>query len=148
MLSFSLLFSVACSNSDSNKKDDIPTYVYTETDDGTIKNASFMLNTVNSKLTDFPKSSVSGWGRSAETNMTASSAKSGVIDVSEEGWIEVLNNLYDDSYFLNYFKVMYGFETEDVEDALREINGDDKKPTTKEIKEYVIENYFKYLHLK
>ena len=144
MLCLSLLFSVACASSTApeEEKDKNTTFSYVEEDTELISNAKFNVGVGNTALKDYPKTSVTGWGKSAEAEMTASSAKSGIIDVSDAGWEELVKNLYSDSYFLNYYKVMYDFEDEDVKDAIREEKDDQSySPTAAEVKEYVIKNY-------
>ncbi len=143
MLCTSLFFAVACNQAKDDDSDKKTSFTYTESDQGFISNATFTLSTGNTKLSDFPKTSVSGWTKSAESDMSTSSSKSGVIDVSDAGWAEVVKNLYSDNYFLNYFKVMYDMEESDFEDAYRQDNGkeDSYNPTAAELKDYVIENY-------
>ncbi len=144
ILCLSLFLFTACGNDDGKSDDKKPNYSYTETTDEIITNSSFVLGTADTALTAFPKTSVSGWTRKTETGMTSSSAKSGVIDVSDKGWDELLNALYNNSYFLNYFKVKYDFTDSDVKDKIREEKGDNNySPTSTEVKEYIIENYFK-----
>ncbi len=143
LLCTSLFFAVACNEAKDPDSDKKTSFTYTESDNGFISNATFTLATGNTKLSDFPKTSVSGWTKSAESDMSTSSAKSGVIDTSDAGWAEVVKNLYSDNYFLNYFKVMYGLEESDFEDAYRKDNNKEESynPTAAELKDYVIENY-------
>lgn len=143
LLCTSLFFAVACNEAKDPDSDKKTSFTYTESDNGFISNATFTLATGNIKLSDFPKTSVSGWTKSAESDMSTSSAKSGVIDTSDAGWTEVVKNLYSDNYFLNYFKVMYGLEESDFEDAYRKDNNKEESynPTAAELKDYVIENY-------
>ncbi len=141
LLSFTLLFSTACGKDDEEDAFKVPSYNYTEeSDENTIKNSSFTYSIGNVAFDDLPKTSVSGWSRSSDNGMTATSAKSGVINVSEIAWDDVIDTLYSDSYFLDYFKVMYGVEIADIQDEIR--NGDENKnPTTSEVKNYFIDNY-------
>lgn len=137
LLCASLFVFTACETKE-NTSTTKPNYSYSETNDTLISNSYFAYGTADVKLTAYPKSSVTGWSKKAETDMSSSSSKYGVIDVSDEGWTNLLNKLYDDSYFLNFFKIKYDFEDSDVKTALGKAN-----PSSNEIKEYVISNYFK-----
>ncbi|MBE7061379.1 MAG: hypothetical protein E7382_02440 [Clostridiales bacterium] len=142
MLCFTLFFATACGNDEEEESFKVPSYNYSETtDSGVIKNNLFSYATENFAIKDMPKTSVSGWSRSSDNGMTSTSAKSGVINVSDEGWEKIVNKLYDDSYFINYFKVMYGMETADIQDEIKQNNESDKTPTTTQVKNYFIENY-------
>ncbi len=136
VLCMSLFAFSACSPAKEETSNSNTSYTYSEVNDTLISNSYFAYGTADVKLKSYPKSSVTGWTKSAETNMSSSSSKYGVIDVSEEGWTELLNNLYSDSYFLNYFKIRYDFEESDVKDILTE-------DTSSNIKTYIIDNYFK-----
>ena len=133
------LFGVACSSSSSDS--DEPTYTYTEKDDGIISNPYFTYGTVDVKLTSFPKTSITGWSRSNDSNAKqSSSAPSGAINVSDEGWTELLNTLYSKDAILNFA----GISKSDAKEAIKEEKGDDDyTPTDAEIKEYIIDNAIK-----
>ncbi len=140
---FVSLFSVACNKS--TEKSELPTYNYTETDDGDISNPSFAYGTITTELTSFPKTSPKGWSRSKDSNgkITQSSAKSGAINVTDAGWEELQTALYKDSSLLEFVKQTKDFTTSDVKEAIREEKGDDDyTPTSDEIREYIIEHYF------
>lgn len=136
ILCMSLFAFSACSPAKEESSNSNTSYTYSEVNDTPISNSYFAYGTADVKLTSYPKSSVTGWTKSAETNMSSSSSKYGVIDVSEDGWDALLDNLYNDSYFLNYFKIRYDFEESDVKEALSE-------DTSSNIKNYIIDNYFK-----
>lgn len=141
------LFAVAC-NKDDTSDDDVPSFSYTQTDDGLISNPTFSYGTLDTELKNFPKTSVTGWSRSKDSNanITQSSAKSGVINVSEDGYTELLNALYKDTYLRRYAERVYNITETDVKDAIKTAKGDDNyKPTSDEIREYYVENYIKQL---
>ena len=141
LLCTSLFLFTACSKETTDTPtENTTTYTYTEEDSTPISNTSFVFGTAPVELDGYPKSSITGWSKKTESGMTSSSAKSGVIDTSDAAWKELLNTLYNDSYFLNYFKVQYGFENTDVEKALGITSGDDDYST--KLRNYVIENYF------
>ena len=102
LLCFTLFFVSACSENESAEKEQ--TYTYTETDDGIIKNASFVYGTVGTEYKNFPKTSLTGW-----TLTKSSSAKSGVVNTSDAAWTELMNTLYSDSGILNYLKEVEDF---------------------------------------
>ena len=141
LLCTSLFLFTACSKETTDTTtDNTATYTYTEEDSTPISNTSFVFGTAPVELDGYPKSSITGWSKKTESGMTSSSAKSGVIDTSDDAWEELLNTLYSDSYFLNYFKIQYDFETSDVEKALDITSSDDDYST--KLREYVIEHYF------
>lgn len=143
ILCTSLFVFTACKKEDETKED-TTTYTYTEDQiEESISNASFSNGTKNLGVKDFPKTSVTGWSRKTETNMTASSAKSGVISTSDAAWDELLNTLVKDSYFLNYYKVKYDFDDADIKEKIKAEKGEDADTSTDAINEYIIKNYFK-----
>ena len=109
------LFSVACNKDSDDSNKTVPSFSYTQTDDGDISNPTFSYGTLDTKLENFPKTSVTGWSRSkdANTNITQSSAKSGVINVSKDGYDELVNALYKDTYIRDFVKG----ETDKTEEA-------------------------------
>lgn len=140
LICFSLFFVTACSSDETSSKKDT-SYSYTETDDGVIKNASFAYGTVGTSLKNFPKTSLTGWTLSSDTSV---SSKSGVIDVTDAGWKELMNALYGDSSILDYAKrrEKHEFTIDDVKAAIKAENETDENPTSDEIKEYIVKNYF------
>lgn len=129
LMCLSLTLAVACADDDLS---DIPGYTYSEIEDSKITNSSFVIGTTGINYSSLPKTSVNGW-----TLDKNSSAKSGVIDVSGDGWNALLSNLYADSGILDYVKTKNNFDNEDVKTALNKQNA-----TSSEIKNYIIDNYF------
>ena len=107
VLCMSIFFVSACSNTTESTPNKDTNYTYSEENTTLISNSSFAYGTADLKISSFPKSSVTGWSKKTETDMSSSSSKYGVIDVSEEGWENLVKTLYGDSYFLNYFKIKY-----------------------------------------
>lgn len=146
ILCTSLFFVTACNNDSSSDTKD-PTYTYSDTDDGLISNPNFYYGTRDTELSSLFSSSVTGWTRSKDTDASSSSSKSGVIDVSENGWKALQSSLYSDSYYLNFLKKEYDFDTDTVKEAIKNSeehkNDSDYKPTDSEIKNYIITEYFK-----
>ncbi len=152
VLCFSL-FSVACNNS-SSTDDDFPSYTYTEKDDGDISNPTFAFGTLSTELTAFPKTSVTGWTKSVDTNAKSLSSSYGIVNVSESGWEELMNALYKNDNvkaFATSQKSESGFALSDTE-IKQEVKNSEKynpdgdedyTPTKEEIQEYVIDKYFK-----
>lgn len=136
----SLFLASACSNEDSTTET-IPEFSYTENTNSEIKNTSFTLDTSNMKYENFPKTTVEGWNLSRD-----SSAKSGVIDVSDKGWESLMSNLVKDSGLLSYVRHVNGnFTDADIKNKIREEAGDDTlEPTNSEIREYIVNNYLIY----
>ena len=133
LLCFTLFFTAACTQTDTTTTE--PTYSYTETDDGAIKNASFAFGTLGATAQSYPKTSVTGWSITKD-----SSAKSGVVNVTDESWKELLNTLYSDSGILNYVKEKSGL-TEDslIKEKVKEAYELSADPTNDEIKKYFVE---------
>ena len=129
LMCLSLTLAVACAD---DEVSEIPGYTYSEIEDSKITNSSFVIGTTGINYSSFPKTSVNGW-----TLDKNSSAKSGVIDVSDDGWKALLSNLYADSGILDYVKTKNNFDNEDVKTALNKQNA-----TSSEIKNYIIDNYF------
>ncbi len=136
LLFASLFLFTACKNNDETTK--IPSYSYSDTDDGLISNPNFDLNTSGIKLENFPQTSPSGWTRSKDDNANSSSAKSGVIDLTEEGWKAMLNSIYSDQYFLQYLEEKLGFSKSSIEIDLKDKNS---SITESEIKAEVVKQY-------
>ncbi len=135
LLCTSLLFLSACTD---DTDSDLPSYSYTDTDDGLISNPNFNYNTTGIKIENFPQTSPSGWSRSKDSEGNSSSAKSGVIDISEEGWNAYLNSIYSDSTYLDYLENKLGFDKDDIEDKAKEENSE---ITSSELKEKVVAAY-------
>jgi len=140
----SLFFFTACG--DENKETtSIPKYNYTDVDDGLISNPNFIVGTADTELKSFPLTSTTGWSRSKDSSGLSSSSKSGIIDVSTDGWKSTMKGLYTDSYYLEYLMKVYNFNKEDVKSAIK--NSDAHKadssynPTNEEIKDYIVDNY-------
>lgn len=136
LMSISLIFAISCKKEETASP--IPEYSYSDSAKTTISNPDFVIGTANSKYSSYPKTTVDGW-----TISKSSSAKSGVVDVSDAGWKELMSTLYNDNGILNYIKESYGFDNDDIKEKVKaEKNYDDKnKVTTTEIKDYIIKNY-------
>lgn len=123
LLCFTLLLATACGKDKEEDKEDAfkaPNFNYSEPDDeSTIRNGMFSWAIDNFKFSEMPKTSVSGWSRSSDNLMTPSSSKSGIINVSSNAWEDVADNLYDNSYFYDYFWVMYGMDNERIEAEMK-----------------------------
>lgn len=137
LLCFTLFFISACSEEETSTKT-TPNYSYTETDDGIIKNASFVYGTYSTKLSSYPKTSLTGW-----TLTKSSASKSGVIDVSEDGWAELVNTLASDSGIRGFIQDKIGFNDSTIRELIKAQEGYDqsKTPTSAEIKEYIVKHY-------
>ncbi len=143
MLFSGLFFLTACNDSNNESSTDTD-YTYTEIDNGDIKNANFDFQALNYAITDYPIQTPTGWNKAtADSSSPSSSTNSGVVDTSSKAWKELLSKLYDSSAFLSYAKenVAGGWTDDEVKTALKEGKDSDYTPTSKEIKEYVIENY-------
>ncbi|MBE5737908.1 MAG: hypothetical protein E7348_05850 [Clostridiales bacterium] len=136
MMCLSLIFAVACSE-ETTTETKIPEYSYSDTDESEISNPNFVYGTSGLSYTSFPKTTVTGWSISKD-----SSAKSGVIDVSEDGWKQLMTNLYADSGILNYIKNRYDFDNTDVTDAIKKLSGESDTVSSADIKNYIINHYF------
>lgn len=137
LMCLSLIFAAACATPTTSTKDD--DYTYTDVDSGEIQNGSFTFGTVGTAYTSYPKTTVTGWTKSSN-----SSAKSGAIDVSITGWSELMTSLYSDNGIISYVKNKKGLtDDETVKQMVRESLGkeSDYKPTTAEIKQFIIDNY-------
>ncbi len=136
LLCTSLFFLSACSEDEETAQ--IPSYSYTDTDEGLISNPGFNFNTSGIKLENYPQTSPTGWSRSKDGAGTSSSAKSGVIDISEEGWKALLNNIYSDTYYVDYLGNKLGFSKKDIEDTAKK---DNSEITAAELKTLVVEKF-------
>ena len=134
LMCISLCFAVACKSDDSSSK--IPEYSYTDVDDGKIKNPNFTYGTVIMDYDEYPKTSVTGWNLNKN-----SSAKSGVIDVSNLGWKEFMYNVYSDTGMMNYVKSLNdNFTDADIKQLIKDENIT-QTPKAEDVKKYVVENY-------
>ena len=147
------LFAVACNNTTEGDNDKSPNYSYTQTDNEYVSNADFSYGSIDTELTKFPKTSPTGWTKSKDSNNSigSSSAKSGVINLSSDGWKELMNALYKDSNVIDYVEHQlkgqmkvgdqnYTDVKNFVKAFLKDKNG--SEPNSNEIQEYIIENYF------
>lgn len=150
VLCFSL-FSVACNDSSSSDSDK-PSYTYSESDDGDISNPSFSFGTLTTELTAYPKTSVTGWTKSVDTSATSLSSSYGAVNVTADGWEELMNILYKNTAMKAYATGKQNslplseteIKSEIKKSAKYNPDGDDDySPTSDEIKEYVINKYFK-----
>ena len=80
------LFTACNKDADDTTTNNTTTYTYTEEDTTPISNNSFVFGTAPVELDGYPKSSITGWSKKTESDMTSSSAKSGVIDTSDQAW--------------------------------------------------------------
>ena len=141
VMSFSLALATACDSDEDNASKD-PTYSYTDVDEGLIKNGTFSLGTTETKLNAFPKTSTTGWTKSSNADV-ATASKTGVVDVKDVAWKELMKNLYSDSGTLNFIKAVNNITDADVKAAIKQEKGDDSyTPTSSDIKDYIIENYY------
>ena len=153
VLCFSL-FSVACNQNKTTSTR--PSYSYTETENGNIKNQSFISDARETALTSFPKTSTSGWSLSTDSHssINKSLAKSGSVNLSDDGWTELMKTFYKDSAILDYvFWANTHLDTnlnkviksrDDVKSAIRIVKGDTSyAPTDAEIQEYTVDNCIK-----
>lgn len=108
VMSFSLFFFTACKK-DSDKKPTETKYTYTEVDDGRILNANFSYGQANTAITAFPSKTFSGWSINTDNSASSSKVDSGVIDVSADGWSNLVKKLYND----NEMKSYVGFTKDD-----------------------------------
>ncbi len=134
LMCLSLFMASACKNDDQANK--IPEYSYTDNVVGELKNPSFTFGTQSLEYKNYPKTSVDGWSFTK-----VATSKSGVVDVSESGWTELMQNLYKDDGLLSYVKHINDFDNEDIREIIK--NGDANKTVkTEEIKQFIIDNYF------
>ncbi len=138
LLCMSIFYFAACKETETTDISD-PTYSYTETDEGLLTNGSFNIGTSSldfSTLSSLPRTSVNGWSKSS----SASDVNSGIIDVSDDAWKQLISKLYDDSDFLAYAEKTFGFDKDDIKEELKGTS--DSDPTSSEIKEKIIADYF------
>lgn len=142
LLCVSLFMFTACNNTSSSKD---PSYSYTDVNDGLISNPTFFVGTASTELSGYPIVTPTGWTRTKDTTGVSSSTRSGVVDVSEDGWAKLMENLYSDAYFLDYMMNKLDFNKEEVKEAIKNKpehkDNKDYKPTNEEIKSYIIETY-------
>ena len=139
---FSCLFFLSACNNSSSTTDEDPTYTYTEEDDGQIKNANFKFEALNYNLKDFPITVPTGWNKAeADNSSYASETDSGIVNVSDGAWKELVSTLYDDESFYNYLEDRFNFSEDSIKQLIRNQKQDqDYVPTLTEIKDYVLEN--------
>ena len=147
------LFAVACNTDDGDDESKSPNYSYTQTDNEYVSNADFSYGSIDTELTKFPKTSPTGWTKSKDSHSSigSSSAKSGVVNLSDDGWKELMNALYKDSNVIDYVEHQlkgemavdeqsYTDVKNYVKAKLKKENG--SEPSSSEIQSYIIENYF------
>ncbi len=130
----------ACNNKSDSKIND-PNFSYTETDNKVFSNGSFSYGTTNvdfTAISSLPRTSVTGWTKSS----SSSDVNSGVIDVSDAGWKTLISKLYDDSDFLKYAQSSFGFNKDTVKAELKEELNLTTDPTSAQIKQKIIDDYF------
>ncbi len=140
---FSLSFFTACKDSETKKEDSNSSYSYQSTDTTPISNMDFSFGVVDATYSSFPKTSVTGWSRAVDNSAKTSNVTSGVINVNDSAWEELMSTLYSNSTFLSYLKYYNGESNFDLEvkSAIRAEKEDNTyEPTSAEIKEYVIKN--------
>jgi len=118
MFSASLFLMTACDKTE----DEDPTYSKVENDESLISNGSFEFGSSALELKDYPQTSPIGWTRATDNGATSSKVDSGIIDVSDEGWKNLLSKLYDDSDFLSYASNKYDFYKSDIENDIKSKN--------------------------
>jgi hypothetical protein len=150
VLCFSL-FAVACNND--KDESDLPDYTYTQTDDEFVSNSSFAYGVLDTELSKFPKTAPTGWSKSKDSHsdIGTSTAKSGTINITEDGWKELLNALYKDSNIIDHIEHKFKAEMKigdtdytDVKNYVKALLKEEtgNTPSSAEIQEYIIENYF------
>ncbi len=136
VMCLSLFMATACKEDEDDSANTIPEFSYSDNADGEIKNPSFTFGTQAMDYEDYPKTSVDGW-----TFSKVATSKSGVIDVSNNGWTELMSRLYKDDGLLKYVMHINNFDDNDIRDIIR--NGNTSvNVTTDEIKQFIIDNYF------
>ncbi len=138
------LFSVACKK-DENTESDIPSYSYTDTNDGELSNPSFAYGTLETELSNFPKTSPTGWARSKDSNdkIMQSQAKSGAVKVTDKGWDALMQSLYGDTYIRKYVERVCGIDKDSVTAEIKNSKGDNNyKVTSDDLKKYYAEKYY------
>ena len=142
LMCLSLFFAVACKDDDDSGSS-IPKYTYNDKSDCDIANPDFTYGTANLTYADYPSTSITGWNFSK-----VASSNSGVIDISNKGWENLLSNLAKDSGILNYVRANNGnFTDTDIRNEMIEkypdkYDNDQNKPTTSQIREYIVKKYF------
>ncbi len=120
LLCLTLFFFTACNKETESTKE--PTYTYTDVDDGTIANANFSYGQANTALTSFPNRSFSGWNIATDNSATSSKVDSGVINVSNEGWDNLIKKFYNDSELKDYI----GFNINDYNEQVEGLTATQK----------------------
>ncbi len=137
VMCLSLFMAVACKESEDESADLVPKYSYTDVIDSKIKNPSFALGTQLLKYNEFPKTTVDGW-----TFSKVATSKSGVVDVSKNGWTELMSNFYKDKGMLDYVKSINNLTDNNIKEAIKNESGDPNKTVTNaEIEKYIINKY-------
>lgn len=137
ILCFSAFAFFACNDTESSDYND-GDYSITTEDNGLIANNSFAYvdDYKDFDVKNFPLTAPTSWTKAVDT-ATSSLVSSGAVDVSEENWKNLLNNLYDDEDFFNYLKNKYSFEVIEVKTAINSENAD--SVTDAQVKEYIVE---------
>lgn len=100
-ISLSSFIFVACNEKPEDKKEKEITY--TSTDTKPISNMDFTYGTENLSLDKFPYSP-SYWSKASDNSATSSQVNSGTINISEDGWNQLMKTLSSDSDWLAYVK--------------------------------------------
>ena len=128
MLCLSAFTFIACNDPVNDDESDYP---ITESDAGTISNASFEYGSADLELKDFPQATPKNWSIIGDNSSRASAVTSGIVNVTADGWDSLLNKLYDDDDFLQYCVKKYDIN-------LEQIKTDNNNDATK-VKEAVVE---------
>ena len=122
---------VACGDDDKTSNSSGGSYTKTEIDEGVISNASFEFGSAGLTLSDYPQISPKNWSVTTDNAARSSYVNSGIVDVSEDGWAELLNTLYDDNDFLQYCVKKFDIDLDQIKT--------DKNNDTKLVKEAVVD---------
>lgn len=147
-IGLSLYFSLRPNDENKDSSKD-PTYSYSQTDNsiGELSNSSFDYGTIGVKNSSFPRTSLNGWKLAK-----SSSAKSGVINTTDDAWAKLLESFYTDPGILEYVKTKDGIEKNDAAENIRRTKAflklenpelpDDYSPTNEDIKKYFAKSLF------
>ncbi|MBE5756446.1 MAG: hypothetical protein E7342_01470 [Clostridiales bacterium] len=140
LLSFTLAFTVACSNDPTKINDG--KFTKTETDTQLITNGNFEFGVSSMTIADYPDTTVSNWSIAVDNGASSSKVSSGAIKATDEAFSATVNKLYEDADFRNW-ALKYYFDADDTTELKKDAEtalGEDASSTevNKWIKEKVV----------
>ncbi len=107
IFALSLCGLVACGNTEEETEESQTSITKTENDDAIIQNGSFEFGSAELSISAFPQTSISGWTKAVDNSAYSSSVNSGIVDLRDDYFKELLKTLCSDDDFWKLVKEEY-----------------------------------------